>query len=124
MKDKGKTCKVTVNGTECPINEPQPFNSMWYSHKFKDSALQYELAVCIQTGWIVWVNGPYPCGRYPDITIFQHKLKYKLNNGEKVEADLGYCGELGYVQTPHNAVSLLDKQAGGRARARHETING
>lgn len=121
---RGKTCKVTVDGTDCPINQPQPFNSRWYSHKFKSSGLRYEVAVCIQTGWIVWVNGPYPCGRWPDIKIFRHKLIHKLENHEKVEADLGYRGQPDSVRTPHSACSMADKRASGQARARHETING
>lgn len=68
--DKGKTCKVTVDGTDCQIFEPRPFSKQWYSHKFKKAGVRYEVAVCIQTGWIVWINGPYPCGAWPDIKIF------------------------------------------------------
>lgn len=124
MNDRGKTCKVTVDGTDCPIWEPAPFNGRWYSHKFKKGALRYELAVCIQTGWIVWVNGPYPAGSWPDIKIFRHKLKHAIPPGEKVEADLGYRGESEFVRTPWSAVSLSDMRAASRSRARHETING
>ena len=122
-RDRGKTCKVTVDGTDCPINDPKPFNTRWYSHKFRGAGLRYELAVCIQTGWIVWVNGPYPCGSFPDITIFRHRLIHKLGPTEKVEADRGYRGEDGYIRTPESAVSQADRRAAGRARARHETIN-
>jgi hypothetical protein len=123
MNDRGKTCKVTVDGTDCPINDPKPFDKMWYSHKFKKAGLRYELAVCIQTGWIVWVNGPYPCGSWPDIKIFRHHLKAKLHVGEMVEADLGYRGEQQCIRVPNNAVSLSNQRAANRARARHETIN-
>ena len=121
--DRNKTCKVTVDGTDCPINQPYPFSRQWYSHKFKGPGLRYELAVCIQTGWIVWCNGPYPCGHWPDIKIFRHRLIHMIPDGEMVEADKGYRGERNKARTPDYAVSISDRRAMGRARARHETIN-
>ncbi|GAX10088.1 hypothetical protein FisN_2Lu360 [Fistulifera solaris] len=27
----------SVDGTDCPINEPSPFSPKWYSHKFKSA---------------------------------------------------------------------------------------
>ena len=114
INSRGKTCLVSVDGTDCPINDPKPFNSKWYSHKFKRAGVRYEVAVCIQTGDIVWVNGPYPCGRWPDISIFRDKLKWKLAAGEKVEADRGYRGEKQYIRTPDSAVSQEDKRASAR----------
>lgn len=121
MNDRGKTCKFTVDGTDCPIWAD--FNKMWYSHKFKGPGLRYEVAVCIQTGWIVWINGPYPAGRWPDISIFRHRLRQKLVNGEMVEADLGYRGKYAYVRVADSAVSLSDHRAARKARLRHEHIN-
>lgn len=118
-----KTCKVTVDGTDCRIFEPKPFNSKWYSHKFKKAGLRYEVAVCIKTGDIVWINGPFPCGQWPDLKIFRRALKYLLGDGEMVEADLGYRGEPNFVRTPHTYVSRSDRRAKRNARARHETVN-
>lgn len=123
MNSRGKTCYCTVDGTDCPINEPKPFNRRWYSHKFHGPGLRYEIAVCIQTGWIVWVNGPFRCGEFSDIKIFREALKDMLLPGEKVEADDGYKGEPNYIRRPMNAVSESDKRAKQNARARHETIN-
>ena len=60
---------MTVDGTDCPIQEPSPFDKMWYSHKFNGAGVHYEVAVAIGTGHIVHVQGPYPCGAYPDIVI-------------------------------------------------------
>lgn len=40
-----------------------------------------------------------------------------------VEADRGYRGEPTYIRLPDSAVSQSDFRAGGRAQARHETIN-
>lgn len=124
MRDCGKTCKVTVDGMDCPVLEPKPFSTHWYSHKFKKAGLRYKLGICIQTGWNVWANGPYPCGPWPNIKIFWHKLQQMLPPGEKVEADLGYHGESNYIQMPWSAVSLANYRAGNQACAHHETING
>jgi len=55
MRNLGNWSLVTVDGTDdCPIQEPHPFSTQWYSHKFKGPGLHYELAVCILTGYIVW----------------------------------------------------------------------
>jgi hypothetical protein len=54
---------------------------------------RYEIALCIQTGDIVWINGPFPCGNYNDLTIFRSGLMSELANAERVEADDGYIGE-------------------------------
>ena len=85
-----KTCKVTVDGTDCPIQEPIPFSKKWYSHKFKKAGLRYEVAVNIKTGDIVWINGPFPCGSWNDIKIFRCNLKLLIPPGEMVEADKGW----------------------------------
>lgn len=61
------------------------------SHKFaKKSGMRYEVALCILTGDIVWINGPFPCGYNPDITIFRMSLLSHLEEHERVEADDGY----------------------------------
>jgi hypothetical protein len=49
--------------------------------------LTYKIVIAIQSGYIVWKNGPYPCGTYPDLTIARHKLLHKLLPGEKFIAD-------------------------------------
>ena len=77
-------CKVTVDGTDFRILEPSPFSKKWYSHKFRGPGLRYEVAVGIQSGHIVWTNGPFPAG-VPDIVIFRYSLKNKLVEGERVE---------------------------------------
>jgi hypothetical protein len=119
----GNVCLVTVDGTDFRIPEPSPFWTGWFSHKFKAAGLRYEIAICIKTGYIVWVNGPFPCGSFPDIKIFRSALKYKLRAGEKVEADNGYRGEPLHVSLPGDIESELHKKAEVAARARHETVN-
>jgi hypothetical protein len=121
--DKGKTCKMTVDGTDFMIWQPFPFSKNWFSHKFKGPGVRYEVGVCIQTGDICWINGPYPCGAWPDIKIFREHLIHRLPPGEKVEADDGYRGEPEKIRTPGIAVSQADLRAKKRARHRHETVN-
>lgn len=121
-------CKVTVDGTDCPIQHPtifgRNFDKRFYSHKFKGAGVRYEVAVCIATGFIVWVHGPFPCGSFPDITIFRAGLKYQLCNGERVEADKGYRGEPLHISTPNDHRTAEEKLSKDHARARHEHING
>lgn len=123
MEDRGKTCKVTVDGTDFRIQQQHPFSKKWYSYKFRGPAVRYEVAVCIQTGEIVWINGPYPPGRWNDVTIFKHKLIHLLSPGEKVEADDGYRGYPNKIRTPGMFFSQSDLRSKSRARGRHETVN-
>jgi hypothetical protein len=113
---------MTVDCTDTPINEQFPFSKRWYSFKFKGPGVRYEVGVCIQTGDIVWINGPFEPGEWNDLTIFRHELKGRLGPDEMVEVDRGYAGEP-KVRTPDHFVSLSDKKAKAKARSRHETVN-
>jgi hypothetical protein len=94
MSDNGSQAKISVDGTDCMIVEPTEFNGRWYPHKFRGPGLQNEVGLCIQTGWVVWRNGPYPCGAFPDLKKARDKLVHNLQYGEKYIADRGY--ELSY----------------------------
>ena len=89
----GGSCLVKVDGTDFWICEPKPFAKDFYSHKFTKTGLQYEVGVCIQTGLIVSINGPFAAGKYNDITIFRSKMISKLLDWEMVEVDQGYVGQ-------------------------------
>ena len=114
---------MTVDGTDFMILEPTPFSSRWYSHKSKGPGLRYEVAVSINGGDIVHTNAPFPCGAWPDITIFRSELIHKLDEGEMVEADRGYSGEPTKVRVPVDYQTLEEKESKKRARSRHETVN-
>jgi DDE superfamily endonuclease len=124
--DNGSQCKITVDGTDFRIMEPSPFDPKWLSEKFNGPGLKYEVGVCIQTGWIVHVNGPYPCGRWHDLTVARDDLCYKLAASEFEDemalADGGYQDGYEFFETPtgHNNA---DQRMKAQARARHETIN-
>ena len=60
------------------------------SHKYAGkSALRYELGVDILAGNLVWIQGPYPAGKYTNIKIFNKVLRNFLEPGKRVEADRG-----------------------------------
>ena len=108
---------VTVDGTDCRICEPTPFSTDWYSHKFSGPGVRYEIAVSISKSMVVWANGPYPCGLYPDQKFFNSVLAHKLYSNEFVLADKGYSGPrcVNNINGDYDLSSkLLD---------RHETFN-
>ena len=65
----------------------------WYSFKYKKSGVRYEVGLCILTGEIVWIAGPYEYGKWNDISIFRNALMTELGPAKRVEADDGYIGE-------------------------------
>ena len=80
------------------------------------------MGVCIQTGWIVHVNGPYACGEWHDLTdSFCYKLTSSEFADEMALADGGYADGYEFFETPtcHNNPDQILK---ARARARHETV--
>ena len=122
MDDNGSTCKISLDGTDCPIQEPKEFSARWYSHKFKGPGLRYEVGLCIQTGWVVWKNGPYPCGAYPDVKIARDLLVPSMRRGEKYIADRGYRDGQTFASTPTGYSNDLERMK-SKVRARHEHIN-
>jgi DDE superfamily endonuclease len=123
MNFNGSQCTLSVDGTDCPIREPSEFSGRWYSRKFKGAGLRYEVAICIQTGWVVWANGPYPCGAFPDLRIFRDRLQNELLPGEMVVADRGYRDGRTYCNTPTGYRNSSETEK-ANVRSRHEHING
>jgi hypothetical protein len=108
------------------IQEPQPFSKKWCSHKFLGAGLRYEIGLSIDRGDIVWVNGPFQCGKWPDISIFRFSLRSFLDENERVEADNGYVSEDPmFCKAPGGISTAVDGRIEERAnvRARHETVN-
>ena len=114
--------RMTVDGTDFRINEPYPFNPMWYSHKFSGPGVRYKVVVGLREEGILWVNGPFPCGGWPDLRIARAGLVHVLQPGERVIADSGYRGDDHFL-TP---TGLNDQFSRVTAvfRARHESVNG
>ena len=121
--DVGALCLVTVDGTDFKINEPTPHNSKWFSYKINHAGLRYEVGICIQTGWIVWINGPYAPGDWPDLPISRDGLCDALAPDELFLADGTYSDGHGWCVTPTGHKNA-DQRMKGIARARHERVNG
>lgn len=118
------TTRITVDGTDFPIQEQEHYPKSWYSHKFKGAGVRYEVGLSIETSDIVWIEGPYRCGWYPDIKIFKEGgLKDKLlEAGEQAEADDGYRGEPLTINLPNDGLVWM-KGRKSRARYRQENCN-
>jgi len=121
--DKGNDCLVSVDGTDFRMpNHGRKFSS----HKCKmKSALRYEVGLCILTGDIVWINGPYEAGMWPDISIFQNSLLSHLAPNERVEVDDGHIGEAPkHCKCPKCFTNEEYKEhMQQRVRNRQETVN-
>ena len=116
-----------VDGTDFWICELKPFAKAFYSHKFVKAGLCYEVGLCIQTGLIVWINGPFAVGKYNNITIFRSKMIYELLDWEMVEADQCYVGQPNKICMKYElgvSENQFEAKARARARARGEMING
>ena len=125
VDDEGNDCLVSVDCTDCKVGVK--FNKSWFSYKFKKAGVRYEIALCIKTGHIVWINGPYPCGDYNDLTIFRLALIHELDENERVECDDGYLGEAPeFCKVPKTQRFYDTKEKliiSQRARSRQETVN-
>lgn len=121
-KDTGNDCLISVDGTDFRIPER---GRAYYSHKYKKLAFRYEVALCILTGDIVWINGPYEAGRWPDISIFRNSLWSFLEPGERVGADDGYVGDHPtYVKCPAGFANSKEAEyMQRRVLNRQETVN-
>ena len=120
---------MTVDGTDFLVQqqgaaiEGNPFGSHKYAGK---SALRYELGVSILGGDLVWIQGPYPAGKFTDIAIFNKVLCNFLDPGEWVEVDKGYAGHVNKIVCPANADKGPPERQVMQARVRlhHETLEG
>jgi DDE superfamily endonuclease len=113
---------ITVDGIDCPIEEPSPFSSIWYSHKLNAAGQRYKIGICIQSGKIVWVNGSYPPGPWPDLRIFRHRLIHVLLRDEWIVADRGYREGLEFVIYKGVGPDWYQDMM-AKSLARHEAIN-
>lgn len=115
-------CFMSVDGTDCPVFEPYPFSSKMYSHKVNGPAVKYEVGVCLKTGHIVWINGPF-VGSANDGTIFRNGLSPILCIDEAVEVDRGYSGD-DKMKVPNMGMTSKQRKMKSNARAQHEAVNG
>lgn len=120
--DRGYDCLLSTDGTDYQI----PWISKWFwSYKFRKCGLRYEVGICILTGHICWLNGPYAPGIWNDDMIFGDALVHELEEGERVEADNGYRGHAPeYVRCPASISNPPEQEEmQKKVRGRHETCN-
>ena len=120
--DGKASCLISIDGTDCPVNEPWPFDTQMYSKKFNGPAVKYEVGVCIQTGSIVWICGAFVASTN-DATIFKDTLANLLADDEGVEVDAGYKGH-DKMKAPNVATSSVARKQKSVVRGRHENVNG
>lgn len=111
---------MSVDGTDFKIAGLGPL----FSSLAKRSGLRHEIALCVLTGDIVWMNGPFPA-RVHDMTIFRNSPLSHLDDNERVEADDGYIGEAPcHVKCPKCFTNPRETEAmQARVRMRQETVN-
>lgn len=114
---------MSVDGTDFQVPQFFPWSKSWYGHKFNGPGIRYEVALCIRSGRIVWIHGPFRCGEWNDMKIFRHSLINMLQDGERVETDKGYRGAPTATRPPdlNNPEKIATmRETVGR---RHETVN-
>lgn len=97
----------------------------WVGHCFSYLADPYAFIFSLTSCLRCCYHRPFPCGSWPDLTIFRHAMLDYLEQCERVEADNGYEGESPrYVKTPSGATrNPEEKDMRKRVRGRHETVN-
>ena len=118
---------IQIDGTDCMTTNQGESLPAFYSFKFKNSGLRYEVGTCIRTGDLVWINGPFPPGDWPDVEVFRLNLKLQLGANERVEADDGYIGEDPRTAKCPGGVRYMEDQhwraKRSNVRSRGETAN-
>lgn len=67
-----------------------PFDAKWFSHKFKGTALRYEMCITMDAGDS---DGPFRPGSYTDVKELRNGMKNHLMDGEYVIGDKGYTDQ-------------------------------
>lgn len=81
---------MSVDGNNCPINEPKPSSRTWFSNKLNRSGLRYEVVVSISSCELVWVTWTFNCLSYSNLKVFNRYLFTILGQNESVLTDLRY----------------------------------
>jgi hypothetical protein len=77
-------------------------------------------------GNLVWIDRPYPAGKYTCVKIFKNCLSLHLDPDNCVEADDAYATmALEMVKCPKCAMNPTENlEMQGRVWSRHKTLNG
>ena len=116
-------CFISVDGRNYPVFESWPFSTKMFSHKLNGPGVKYEVAVCIKTQRIVWINGPF-VGSKHDGTIFRTDLSPLLFDDKAVECDRGYGGDFKMKSPGMGDSTSKERKMKSNFRAQHEAVNG
>jgi hypothetical protein len=83
---------VAIDGTDCPIQEPYPFDSANYSEKFNGPGVKYVVATSIFDDGIVFISRRNLAST-PEPQIFDDELASMLCEDEVVETDMAGKGK-------------------------------
>ena len=121
-QDNGSLCCISVDGTDFSIYELTPFSPCWYSNKLNAAVVCYKVGICIQISYIVWIYGPFPCSKWPNLWILREKLIYHLGEHEYVIADGGYNDGGNCTITP-TGLNKISNHTKSTICAHHKTCN-
>ena len=112
-------------------------STAYFDHKSHSCGLKYEFAVCVWLSHCVWINGPYPAGKYHDKALFcgaeemddppdhwdKSALYFQIPDGKKAIGDSAYEGAPSKVTVkreghPPDVFAFLD-----RAQNRQESYH-
>eukprot|EP00536_Pseudo-nitzschia_multiseries_P013684 jgi/Psemu1/212457/e_gw1.601.3.1 len=111
---------LTLDCTDCMINEPFPWDRKWCSHKFNGPGLKYELAVAIFSNKICWTRGPF-FATANESRIFKEGLGLELPDDEPVECDSGPGGDP-WLMPPSAGINSYARKKKSIYRGRQETV--
>jgi hypothetical protein len=110
-------CLVSVDGSDCPIKKIRfpngKMDKRYWSFKFKEAGLRYEVAICILTSGIACIAGPYMHGVWNDLMIFRDGLR-----GQLVWDSPRYC-----VYPRAYSTRIDQERMRKRLRLRRETVS-
>ena len=121
---------MLVDGTDFRIEEPSPFLSSWYSHKFHGPGLRYEVVVAIDSRDILTVNGLFRPGVLDGYRKFPVWVDGDVGRGREGGGRQQVPRITRHIDVPNDCVMtgsvkevavMCRKKA--VVRARHETIN-
>lgn len=112
-----------VDGTDCPTQEPSPFSSRHFSHKFNSAGFRYQVTTS-RKGDLIDVDGPHRpgCKYGSEKAIFERGVMSYLDDGEECEGDKYYRKQIKDIFTGY--LSNEERKFAARFRARHESLNG
>ena len=115
-------CFMSSDCVDCPVFESWPWSKRMFSKKFNGPGVKYDVGVCIKTGHIVWLDGPFVASA-SESTIFKNGLGQHICEDEKVEVDSGPKGDSRLVQ-PHVGNDSKERKQKSVVRGRQEGVNG